>query len=101
MNGCNKRMLLKKLARYSQTKFGYWPKSTLLKSQFDKKTRFLSLEKLDSKELYNIIILSTKGIPTSQKYFENLLSRSIFRLGSPYPFKSLKAVFHKFYLIHS
>ena len=43
-----------------------------------KKTAVFNFEKLDSKELHNIVILNTKSIPRSQKYFENMFSHNSF-----------------------
>ena len=65
----------KKLEWHSKTKFGYWPKSDLLKSPFHKKQCLLSLEK---RELHNIIIFDTKSIPTPEKYFEYLFFHNNF-----------------------
>ena len=52
----------------------------VLKQNLDisQKNRLVSLEKLDSKELYNIIISNTKSTPTSQTYFENLFPHKKF-----------------------
>ena len=63
-----------------------------------KNSRLVSLEKLDSKDISNIIISNTKSTPTSQKYFEhlslhnNLNWKSIYLLPrlatQDFPFKS-------------
>ena len=57
---------------YSQIKFRYSENLMYLNHHLIKNNRLKSLEKLDSKELYNIIISNAKRTPTSQTYFENL-----------------------------
>ena len=55
-----------------------------LNHQLIKNNCLLSLGKLDSKELYNIIIFDTKSTPTSQIYFENLFPHNNFDWKSIY-----------------
>ena len=49
-----------------------------------KKHQILCLNKLDSKELYNIQLLANFLKPTLQAYFENVFARHVFEWGKIY-----------------
>ena len=91
INGCNERMLNQENGNIFSTKKQKKKKKIdisqnliYLNHQLIKNNCLVSLGKLDSKELYNIIIFDTKSTPTSQIYFENLFPHNNFDWKSIY-----------------